>query len=159
MARELWLLRHGDAEPHDARPDHERRLTARGEQQSEHAGAALAALGIEFAACYSSPKVRALDTARLACRMLNVDAEVVETIASGFDAEQAVKLLRAQDDPDAKLLLVGHNPDFAEIVAGLTGARAHLRKGALAVVRPADGGVLERLLAPRELEAISRGRA
>ena len=28
MARQLWLLRHGEAEPHGARPDPERRLTA-----------------------------------------------------------------------------------------------------------------------------------
>lgn len=42
MARELWLLRHGEAEPHDVRPDEERRLTPRGERQSRDAGAALA---------------------------------------------------------------------------------------------------------------------
>ena len=58
MARQLWFLRHGEAEPHDARPDEDRRLTARGERQSAAAGQALARLGIEFAACFTSPRVR-----------------------------------------------------------------------------------------------------
>ena len=47
MARQLWLLRHGEAEPHDAREDAARRLTPRGERQAQVAGAALAALGVE----------------------------------------------------------------------------------------------------------------
>ena len=29
MATQLWLLRHGEAEPHDAREDFDRRLTPR----------------------------------------------------------------------------------------------------------------------------------
>ena len=40
----IYLLRHGDAE-HETSPDHERRLTPKGERQSEAAGRALAALG------------------------------------------------------------------------------------------------------------------
>ena len=35
-------------------------------RQSEAAGIALAALNVEFAACYTSPKVRARETAELA---------------------------------------------------------------------------------------------
>ena len=50
MARQLWLLRHAEAEPHGARPDPERRLTQRGEQQARAAGAALALLDPGFQA-------------------------------------------------------------------------------------------------------------
>jgi phosphohistidine phosphatase len=51
MARQLWLLRHGEAVPHDSKDDDaDRELTARGERQSAAAGAALARLGQEFAA-------------------------------------------------------------------------------------------------------------
>ena len=66
MAQQLWLLRHGDAEPHGARQDPDRRLTAKGERQARVAGEAMARLGLEFAAVYTSPRVRARDTARLA---------------------------------------------------------------------------------------------
>ncbi|MEA2311742.1 MAG: phosphohistidine phosphatase, partial [Solirubrobacteraceae bacterium] len=70
MAPQIWLLRHGEAVPHDSKPDDERELTARGEHQASAAGQALARLGHEFDACYTSPKVRARDTARLACEAL-----------------------------------------------------------------------------------------
>ena len=58
--QQLWLLRHGEAVPHESKDDFERELTARGERQSIAAGQALARLGVEFAACYSSPLVRAV---------------------------------------------------------------------------------------------------
>src|ERR1700727_2826341 len=57
MAGSLWLLRHGDAEAHGARPDFERRLTARGERQSRAAGRALGRLEVRFDAVFSSPRV------------------------------------------------------------------------------------------------------
>ena len=44
MARQLWLLRHAEAEPHGTRADAERRLTERGESQARAAGIALARL-------------------------------------------------------------------------------------------------------------------
>ncbi len=68
MARQLWLLRHADAEPHGTREDSERRLTERGERQARLAGAAIALMGVEFEALLSSPKERALRTATVAAR-------------------------------------------------------------------------------------------
>jgi phosphohistidine phosphatase len=47
MAQQLWFLRHGEAEPHGARPDPERRLTPRGEEQSRAAGGGQGARGGE----------------------------------------------------------------------------------------------------------------
>ncbi len=32
--QQLWLLRHGEAVPHESKPDFERELTPRGERQS-----------------------------------------------------------------------------------------------------------------------------
>jgi phosphohistidine phosphatase len=155
MARQLWLLRHGEAEPHEAKPDADRALTARGERQSGAAGAALARLGLEFAACYASPKVRGLDTAKLACESLGVDPEVHDPLHSGFDADGALELFAGHDD-DARLLIVGHEPDFTEIVHDFTGARIDLKKGGVAGVR-LDGkqGELIVLLRPRELETLA----
>src|ERR671921_208059 len=105
MAKSLWLLRHGEAVPHGSRSDSDRELTPRGEQQSRTAGRALARLSVEFEACYTSPKVRARDTARLACQALNVEPEEVEVLGDGFDRDDALELLLAHDD-DARVLLV-----------------------------------------------------
>ena len=89
MAPQLWLLRHGEAVPHESKPDSDRELTARGERQSVAAGEGLARLGVEFEACYTSPKLRALGTAQLACRALNIEPQVAESLADGFDADDA----------------------------------------------------------------------
>lgn len=154
MARELWLLRHGEAEPHDARPDAERRLTPRGERQARDAGAALAKLGVELAAAYTSPRVRARDTARLACESLGVEPAVVEALSGGWDAEGARDLLAGHDDGDA-ILAVGHEPDFSQVVHDVTGGRVDLKKGGLAALRVDGSAELLVLLRPAETEAIA----
>ena len=154
MARHLWLLRHGEAEPHDARPDDERRLTDRGREQSVAAGRALAALGIEFQHAFTSPKVRARDTALLACQALGCEPVEHAALRSGFDRDDALELLAAAGE-DKRILVVGHDPDFSQVVHDLTGARVGLKKGGVAGVRM-DGmrGELVALLRPRELERI-----
>jgi phosphohistidine phosphatase len=156
MANQLWLLRHGEAEPHDARPDAERRLTPRGEEQSRVAGAALAALGLTFQHIFTSPKVRARDTARLAAAALGVEPVELPALAEGFDGAAALELL-AGAEHEERLLIVGHNPDFAQVVYDLTGGRVDFKKGGVAGIR-LDGtrGELIALLRPRELERISR---
>jgi phosphohistidine phosphatase len=158
MPAQLWLLRHGEAVPHDSKPDADRELTARGERQAIAAGAALARLGVEFAACYTSPKVRARDTARLACRELNVEPVEVEALGDGFDRDDALELLLAhRDEEDARVLVVGHEPSFSQVVHDLTGGRIDFKKGGVAAVRVARGsGELLVLLRPRELETIAR---
>ena len=155
MAQQLWLLRHGEAVPHDSMPDDERELTARGERQSAVAGAALARLGVEFAAIYSSTKVRALDTAKLAAESLNLDPEVEDVLADGFDVDDAAELL-TRHDADARVLVVGHDPSFTRLVYDLTGGRVDFKKGAVAAIRMRGReGELAVLLRPRELEAIA----
>ena len=155
MAPQLWLLRHGEAVPHDSKPDQERELTARGERQALAAGAALARLGIEFDACYTSPKVRAVQTAERTCKALGIEPVTEEAVAENFDRGDAVALLRAHDD-DARVLVVGHEPDFSQVVLDLTGARVDFKKGGIAAVRERPGGgELLVLLRPRELETIA----
>jgi phosphohistidine phosphatase len=158
MAKQLWILRHGEAVAHDSRAsDDDRELTPRGERQASAAGTALSRLGVELSACYTSPKVRARDTARLACRALNVDPEVVDVLAGGFDVADARELLMAHA-PGEDVLLVGHEPDLSQVVHDCTGARIAMRKGGLAAVSlDAGGGELLVLLRPREIEALAVG--
>jgi phosphohistidine phosphatase len=142
----IWLLRHGDAA--EGSPDAERPLTDKGREQSRAAGAALKALGIEIDACMTSPKVRAADTARLACEQLGgVEPQLEPKLSGGpFDAEALAAGLG--DD----VLLVGHDPDFSTAVHDLTGAQVRMKKGGLAGV---DRGELIVMLRPRELRAIA----
>ncbi len=161
MARQLWLLRHGDAEPHGTRADAERRLTERGESQARVAGIALARLQASFDAVLFSPKVRARQTAELAAEHWSEEQRGLlsahSSLAAGFDARQALAEL-AGLPADGRLLLVGHEPDLSGVVGDLTGGRPDLKKGGLAVVRlEGAGGELAVLLRPRELALIAGG--
>lgn len=141
----LYFLRHGDAE-HETEDDAARRLTEKGERQSQAAGRALAALGANLDACLSSPKLRAEQTARLACEHLEVDVEIAEELRGGpFDP---LALAAGRGD----VLLVGHEPDFSNAVADLTGARVKLRKGGIACV---EDGLLHDLMRPKQLQRIA----
>ena len=141
----IWLLRHGDAA--DGSPDAERPLTERGEEQSRTAGAAMAALGISLDACLSSPKVRAAETARLACEALGVEPVVERRLEGGpFDPEE-VALEHGEE-----VLLVGHDPDFSMAVHSATGAQVRMKKGGLAGI---DRGELKVMLRPAELRVLA----
>ena len=141
----IYFLRHGDAEDHNG-DDASRQLTAKGERQARVAGRALAALGANLDACLTSPKVRATETARLACEALPVEPETASELGGG--GFEALGLAAGRGD----VLLVGHEPDFSGEVARLTGARVRMRKGGLAIV---EGSTLVALLRPAELKAIA----
>ncbi len=141
----LWLLRHGDAE--DGSPDSERPLTDKGRAQARAAGAALKALGVELDACLTSPKLRAADTARLACEALGLEPQQEPKLAGGpFDADALAAGLGDE------VMLVGHDPDFSSAVHTLTGAQVRMKKGGLAGI---DRGELMVMLRPSELRAIA----
>jgi phosphohistidine phosphatase len=144
----ILLLRHGDAEDGDG-DDAARRLTRKGERQARAAGRALAALGADVDACLASTRVRAAETARLACEALGVEPELTDELRGGpFDGPGMATGRSA-------VLLVGHEPDFSGEVARLTGAKVKLKKGGLAIV---DGRTLLALLRPADLESIAAGR-
>jgi phosphohistidine phosphatase len=140
----IWLLRHGDAA--DGSPDAERPLTDKGERQARAAGAALKEMGVTIDACLASPKVRAYETARIACEVLGVDVQLEPKLAGG--PIQAEELAAGLGD----VLLVGHDPDFSMAVHALTGAQVRLKKGGVAAI---DTGELIALMRPSELEAIA----
>jgi phosphohistidine phosphatase len=159
MARQLWLLRHAEAESHGTRADAERKLTARGERQARTAGVAISRLETNFEAVLFSPKVRARQTAELAAAAWSSQQRerlrAHPPLASGFDARQAREAL-SEIAADGRLLLVGHEPDLSRIVDEESGGRVDLKKGGLAVLRlEGVGGELAVLLRPRELALIA----
>lgn len=140
----IWLLRHGDAA--DGSPDAERPLTEKGERQARCAGVALKRLGVKLDTCLSSPKVRASETARLACEALGLEVQLEPKLAGGpFHADELAAGL-------GDVLLVGHDPDFSLAIHALTGAQVRMKKGGVAAI---DTGELLALLRPAELEAIA----
>jgi phosphohistidine phosphatase len=142
----IWLLRHGDAEAGEGKPDAERELTKKGEQQSANAGRALRKLGVELDVCLTSPKVRARRTAELACDSLDCAVEEDDRLAGGDFDPIDVAAGRGE------VMLVGHEPDFSQAVALVTGSRVKMKKGGIAAL---DDHILHLLLRPKDLKAIA----
>lgn len=141
----IYLLRHGDAEVGHG-DDAARRLTKKGERQSVAAGQAIAATGKTIDTCIASTRVRAADTATLVCNALGLTPELTGALRGGpFDAAELAA-------GRGNVLLVGHEPDFSNEIARLTGARVKLKKGGLAIL---DQNTLHALLRPGELELIA----
>jgi phosphohistidine phosphatase len=142
----IWILRHGDAESGEGKPDAERDLTEKGERQSRDAGKALKLLGAGLDVCLTSPKVRAKRTADLACRVLGVPVEIDDRLKGGdFDP---MELAAGRGE----VMLVGHEPDCSQAVALITGSRVKMKKGGIAGF---DDHILHILLRPKDLKQIA----
>jgi phosphohistidine phosphatase len=138
-------------------------LTERGREQARAAGIAIRRLQGTFDVVLFSPRVRARQTAELAAEDWSGEQQarlaVHKPLAGGFDAAQALDELAAVP-ADGRLLVVGHEPDLSRVLGELTGARADVKKGGLAIVKldgiaAHAGGELLALLRPRELALIA----
>ena len=88
------------------------------------------------------------------CKLVELDPSPLFVVAIAF-LEDALELMLAHD-AGARVLVVGHEPSFSQVVHDLTGAQVDVKKGGVAAVRLADGAAeLIVLLRPRELEALA----
>jgi phosphohistidine phosphatase len=159
---ELYVLRHAHAGDPMAwtGPDEVRPLSDKGEKQAERLGRFLA--GVRFApdAILTSPKVRARQTAEVVAGHLGLGVSVDDRLAGGFGVSTLEAILGDAGDP-SRPMVVGHDPDFSELVAELCGAtEIPMRKGALAridIERPLEAGTgTLRWLVPPDLLAAGR---
>jgi phosphohistidine phosphatase len=131
----LYLLRHAHAGNGAAwtGDDALRPLSSRGRQQAQRLGKLLAARGIVPDTIVSSPKVRARQTANLVADVLGVGVANDERLAERFDLDALAAIMAGVGG--TSLMLVGHDPDFSDILATLVGAAdLPMRKGAIARV-------------------------
>lgn len=152
---ELHLLRHahaGGPSTWDG-PDERRPLSDKGEQQADRLGRFLAEIGFQPDAIITSPKVRAAQTAEIVGRRLGVPVGVDARLGAELGIGALEGVLRDAGDPE-RPVIVGHDPDFTELVAILCGAsRVPMKKGSLARIdapRPLEpgGGTLRWLVPP-----------
>jgi phosphohistidine phosphatase len=151
---ELYLLRHahaGDSAKWDG-PDSERPLSPKGRRQAERLGAFLAERGFAPDAIVTSPKVRARQTAQLVADALGIASAVDDRLGGPLDPDDVGDI--AERAGGTSVVLVGHDPDFSELSAALSGTEyLPMKKGALARIDmtlpvQAGGGVLRWLLPP-----------
>jgi len=121
---QLYILRHGIAyEQHQwAGSDHNRPLTVDGMQKTrEVIDALVAKKKVKVDAIWSSPLVRALQTATLAAEALSQAVVTVEALESGTSLDRVLKFAQSRKDLPQSLLLVGHEPDCGMMTGELIG--------------------------------------
>lgn len=133
----LYLMRHGDAEPPQGRPDQQRALTSRGIADVRKQGRDLAKLATEITHIYHSPYQRAQQTAEL----VNESLAFLPILSSSHlvpsgDAEKVLDLVMAREE---HILLVCHLPIIADIAYALCTQELHFFPGTIARFLRADG--------------------
>lgn len=165
----LYLMRHGLAVERGTPgydSDRERPLTSKGERKVRRVAEALAKMEISFDAIFSSPLVRAQQTAEVLSDEMKAKPKVqlTEHLAPGGSTKELVNLLQHLTDSPQEILLVGHEPDLGQLagcfLAGGDGVAIVFKKGGVAKLaieslRAGRCATLEWLLTSRQLELIS----
>ena len=120
----LYLVRHGAAvERHDWQGAEDTRpLTEDGEEKAKAVFERLKhQKKLHVDAIWSSPLVRALQTAHIAGSVLDLPVKVVQELASGTSFKRLQGYLEKTQPVPEHLMLVGHEPDCGLIIAELIG--------------------------------------
>lgn len=140
----VYLLRHGQAASRAGyQNDAERPLTDDGVAAMRREAAVIKALTQSVDAIVTSPYARAAQTAQIVAEALDVGDRVKldERLKPGFSTAEFEAIVR-EHEAAAAIMLVGHEPDFSETLADITGGgRLVMKKGGLARVDLPDHSV------------------
>lgn len=153
----MYFLRHTEAA--EGADDEARELTTKGRRDARRVGRYLRTLGVRLDRAYTSPLVRARQTAERVLAELRVGRRFAleETAVLANDASVAAFRQWLKKLPKAEsILLVGHEPSMGKRVGMLAGGVAvPMSKGALARVDVEEAdrrrGVLRLLIGPRQI--------
>ena len=124
--KSLTLLRHAKSGwDIPAARDFDRRLNARGRKAARAMGREMRRLGLGYDLVLASPAARVTETLSELAQGYGaaVETRFDETIYLA-PVETLLALVRAADDADARLLLVGHNPGMEQLALLLSGSGA-----------------------------------
>ncbi len=156
----LFFLRHGraDRDRFHGDDDTQRPLVEAGRARLRRTAEFLVQLAPDLDAVLTSPLVRAAETAEIVASRLGLADRVRHDrrLDLQFDLPRLAAILAALREDHRRILLVGHEPSFSEVIGELTGGtRVVMKKGALARVDLTPGastrGHLVWLLQPRVL--------
>lgn len=158
--RFVVLFRHGIAEPQDdgSKPDAERSLTKEGNDRMKEISRGLAALFPKADAIFTSPLVRAVQTALWISKGYGERITVRTTNALVPGASPAELREFLAQTKDRRIILVGHEPNLSTNCVDLTGlsGRLELKKGGCYGIRiDGEGNAsLEWMFPPKVLRRI-----
>ena len=113
----LYFVRHTTAADYSAN-DAQRALTRQGEDEARRVGIALAGFGVQPSRIFSSPMLRAQQTAGIIGRELKF-ARPTETLEELTNGRTTPSLIKALPVAGREVILVGHMPSLAEHVAAI----------------------------------------
>ena len=165
----LYLMRHGLAVERGTPgydSDRERPLTSKGERKVRRVAEALMRMEISFDAIFSSPLIRAQQTADVLSNEMKFKGKVqfTEHLSPGGGAKELVHLLQHHSGSTKEILIVGHEPDLGQLAATLLsggdGLTIVFKKGGVAKLavehlRLGRCATLEWLLTCRQLEMMT----
>ncbi|HEY8133103.1 MAG TPA: phosphohistidine phosphatase SixA [Thermoanaerobaculia bacterium] len=152
----IVLLRHGIAEDKSAnKPDEKRELTEEGRRKMKEIARSLARIFPEAEAIYSSPLVRAVQTAEPVAKEYKLSINQTPALTPKGTPADFRRLL--QEIKDEFAIFVGHEPNLSNIMLDLTKMRGdiELKKGGCYGIDFEEGGKLAWMLSPRVLRASS----
>ena len=127
--------------------------TDKGVERTEVTAHALEKLGVKPTLLYTSPRVRARQTAEILAKALGVAVSVREEVGFGFNV-QHIGPLTADAGTNNDVMFVAHEPDLSIIISTLIGGgEIVMKKGGLARVdlfsRAPLRGALVWMIAPK----------
>jgi phosphohistidine phosphatase len=132
----LYLLRHADAAT-QAESDDARRLSAKGIEQAKRVARFCEAHELQLSLVMTSPLKRARETAEFVAEQMRSELLITPWLASGMNPEQAIEELKGYRSHNS-LMLVGHEPDFSQLIATLVGipsnTQIRVRKASLTLL-------------------------
>ncbi|HEX9243824.1 MAG TPA: histidine phosphatase family protein [Anaeromyxobacter sp.] len=132
----FFLVRHGRAEASNPGGDAARRLVLEAREELTEHFRALEWKELEIDRVFTSPFVRARETAEILTAATGAPLEESEALASGKST--GPELLRLGARLGRGAALVGHNPEIAEAVSAAAGRKVDVPPGAVAAIE-ADG--------------------
>jgi phosphohistidine phosphatase len=162
----LYFLRHGlavERAEFDYANDAARPLTPKGRKQLRTVAPALRAMELNFDVILSSPLLRARQTAEIVAAELKLKQRpaLADELKPGGSAKKLVLKISRLKSPPENVLLVGHEPDFSELISlfvtGHPGGGFALKKGGLAkleiqMLRAGKCATLAWLLTPAQMK-------
>ncbi|MGM0439877.1 MAG: SixA phosphatase family protein [Chlamydiota bacterium] len=140
MTTTLVLLRHGKPDSEGYADDALRPLSEEGRDVQRKMMAMLQRMGYAPTSVYTSPLLRAQQTAEVVEEIFGVEAQDEEALSNDFDASLLLQKLPPPDD-DATIFFVGHAPnlgDFANSLAGKEFLTEGLSKSSFAIIEFKD---------------------
>jgi len=148
---QLYFFRHGEADwPDWTKPDDQRPLTGFGKKEVRQVAKLLERLKVRPDLIVTSPLPRASQTAEIASEYLRAKLREDEALEPGFGMNELRTVLKRHRSK--ALMLVGHEPDFSNVISKLTGATLKLSKAGVALLdvdSEADEGKLLWLFPPK----------